>query len=68
MRARDGQTRKLEHVYLRGSQVKYIVLPDILTNAPIFKKIAAMRQSSAPSASAGRGAAKAKKPKKPKTG
>lgn len=28
---------RLEQVYLRGSQIRMIVLPDILKNAPIFK-------------------------------
>ena len=28
---------RLEHVYLRGSHVRFVVLPDILKNAPLFK-------------------------------
>ncbi len=37
--ARDGKVSKLEQVYVRGSYVKYIVLPDVLKNAPIFKGV-----------------------------
>ncbi len=33
----------MEHVFLRGGQIKFIVLPEILKNAPIFKKVQAMR-------------------------
>lgn len=29
--------RRLEVVYLRGSMVRFVVLPEILKNAPIFK-------------------------------
>ena len=44
MTARDGRTTKLEEVYLRGGNVKFIVLPDILKNAPILKGPAAMKR------------------------
>lgn len=37
--ARDGRVSKLEHVFLRGGMIKFIVLPDILKNAPIFKVV-----------------------------
>jgi small nuclear ribonucleoprotein D3 len=33
----DGKVTRLEHVYLRGSHIRFIVLPDILKQAPIFK-------------------------------
>lgn len=29
MTARDGRVSKLEHVYLRGSHIKFVVLPDV---------------------------------------
>lgn len=38
-RARDGRVSKLEHVYLRGAQVRFIVLPDMLKAAPVFKRV-----------------------------
>ncbi|DAZ93537.1 TPA: hypothetical protein N0F65_000153 [Lagenidium giganteum] len=42
--ARDGQKQKLEHVYVRGSQIKLIILPDILKNSPLFGKVQAMKK------------------------
>lgn len=37
--ARDGNTTHLDQVYLRGSQIRFIIVPDMLKNAPMFKKI-----------------------------
>merc|ERR1711990_703146 len=36
--ARDGRTSKLEQVAIRGSQVRFMILPDMLKNAPMFKR------------------------------
>ena len=47
LKARDGRVSKLEAVFLRGSQVKFFVLPDILKNAPMFKKVQAMQKPQA---------------------
>merc|ERR1712010_153694 len=52
MTARDGRTSKLEQVAIRGSQVRFLILPDMLKNAPMFKR-ADPKNKSAP----GRGAA-----------
>merc|ERR1711998_458513 len=38
MTARDGRTSKLEQVAIRGSQIRFLILPDMLKNAPMFKK------------------------------
>ena len=35
---RDGQVKKMEHVYIRGSKVRFMVLPDMMKNAPMFKR------------------------------
>ncbi|EAT34881.1 AAEL012919-PA [Aedes aegypti] len=35
---RDGRTSNLENVYIRGSKVRFMNLPDMLKNAPMFKK------------------------------
>lgn len=43
--AKDGQASKLEHVYLRGSQIRFVVLPDLLKNAPMFKKLQQMKEA-----------------------
>mmetsp|Transcript_12415 Transcript_12415/g.15530 ORF Transcript_12415/g.15530 Transcript_12415/m.15530 type:complete len:113 (-) Transcript_12415:209-547(-) len=42
--ARNGQVSKLTSVYLRGGGVRFIALPDLLRNAPVFKKVATMKK------------------------
>jgi small nuclear ribonucleoprotein D3 len=37
---RDGRIQQLEQVYIRGSHVRYFIVPDMLKNAPMFKNIA----------------------------
>ena len=39
MRARDGKLSKLESVFIRGSRVRYVVLPDLLKQSPMFQKV-----------------------------
>lgn len=35
---RDGRVSQLENVYIRGSKILFLILPDMLKNAPMFKK------------------------------
>lgn len=35
---RDGKVAQLENVYVRGSKIRFLILPDMLKNAPMFKK------------------------------
>ncbi|GAB6028689.1 small nuclear ribonucleoprotein Sm D3 [Chamberlinius hualienensis] len=35
---RDGRSAQLENVYIRGSKIRFLILPDMLKNAPMFKK------------------------------
>ncbi|CAO3675812.1 unnamed protein product [Umbelopsis vinacea] len=37
--ARDGRVSQLEQVYIRGSQVQFFIVPDMLKNAPMFKNV-----------------------------
>lgn len=37
--SKDGKVTVLEQVYLRGAQIRFIVVPDMLKNAPMFKRI-----------------------------
>ena len=37
MTARDGKVTNLEQVFVRGSQIRFLILPDMLKNAPMFK-------------------------------
>jgi len=43
MTGRDGRIVRLENVFLRGGQIKFIVLPDLLKSAPILKKIQSLK-------------------------
>ena len=36
---RDGRVAQLENVYIRGSKIRFLILPDMLKNAPMFKKV-----------------------------
>lgn len=36
---KDGRVQVLSNCFLRGSHVRFMILPDILKNAPFFKKI-----------------------------
>mmetsp|Transcript_3659 Transcript_3659/g.4988 ORF Transcript_3659/g.4988 Transcript_3659/m.4988 type:complete len:114 (-) Transcript_3659:189-530(-) len=44
---RDGQQKKVEQVYLRGSKIRFLVLPDMLKNAPMFKRFDPKHKSNA---------------------
>ncbi|GBP20830.1 Small nuclear ribonucleoprotein Sm D3 [Eumeta japonica] len=48
---RDGRIAQLENVYIRGSKIRFLILPDMLKNAPMFK-----RQGNKPSAGRGKSA------------
>mmetsp|Transcript_23449 Transcript_23449/g.65469 ORF Transcript_23449/g.65469 Transcript_23449/m.65469 type:complete len:111 (-) Transcript_23449:1031-1363(-) len=42
--ARNGQVSKLPNVYLRGSSIRFVVLPELLKNAPIFQTVTTMKR------------------------
>ena len=37
--SRDGRVYNLENMFVRGSKIRFLILPDMLKNAPMFKKI-----------------------------
>jgi small nuclear ribonucleoprotein D3 len=39
----NGHVSKLPGVYLRGGSIRFISLPDLLKNAPVFKKVVSMK-------------------------
>lgn len=41
---RDGRIVALEHVFIRGSTVRFLVLPDILSHAPMFQRVQALKE------------------------
>lgn len=49
---RDGRTAQLEQVYIRGSKIRFAILPDMIKNAPMFKNLKTSK-----SAAQGRGKA-----------
>jgi len=38
MTARDGSTQPLESAFIRGSHIRFVIIPDMLKNAPMFRK------------------------------
>ena len=42
--ARNGQITKLSNVYLRGSSIRFIALPELLKNAPVFQTVKTMKR------------------------
>ncbi|KAJ1975603.1 small nuclear ribonucleoprotein Sm D3 [Dimargaris verticillata] len=36
--ARDGQVSKLEQIFIRGSHIRFVIVPDILKHAPMFQR------------------------------
>merc|ERR1719334_1362940 len=46
MTHRSGNTEQLQKIYIRGSQVRFMILPDMLKNAPMLNqtKAAAARR------------------------
>ena len=59
--ARNGQVSKLPTVYLRGSGVRFISLPELLKNAPVFKKVVSMKKRAEAASGAGIGGSKRKR-------
>lgn len=51
--SRDGKVSLLEQVFIRGSKIRFLILPDMLKNAPMFKKMT--QKGSSGTGAAGRG-------------
>lgn len=64
MTGRDGKIARMEHVFLRGGQIKLFVLPEILKSAKVLQKVQSMKLKSTDRAPAPTGG----KSKKLKTG
>ena len=37
--SRDGRQTTVERCYIRGSKIRFFIVPDILQNAPMFQKL-----------------------------
>ncbi|THF97747.1 hypothetical protein TEA_008776 [Camellia sinensis var. sinensis] len=53
----DGKVSQLEHVFIRGSKVRFMVIPDMLKNAPIFKRLESRIKGKGSAIGVGRGRA-----------
>lgn len=40
---RDGKQTPLEHAFIRGSKIRFFIIPDMLKNAPMFKLAEAVK-------------------------
>ena len=52
---RDGRVANLENIYIRGSKIRFLILPHMLKNAPMFKNMGRGRGAAAGTAGASRG-------------
>jgi small nuclear ribonucleoprotein D3 len=52
---RDGSKTAMEQVFIRGSQVRFFVVPDMLKHAPMFKNL--LKQSQPPAGAPPKGSA-----------
>ena len=41
MFSKDGRSLPVEQVYLRGSQIRFVIVPSMFKNAPMFKRVKA---------------------------
>ncbi|THU54077.1 hypothetical protein C4D60_Mb10t21220 [Musa balbisiana] len=55
--SQDGKVSQLEHVFIRGSKVRFMVIPDMLKNAPMFKRLDARIRGKGSALGVGRGRA-----------
>merc|ERR1712157_60874 len=44
MTHRSGNTEQLQKIYIRGSQVRFMILPDMLKNAPMLNQTKQQQQ------------------------
>ncbi|GAA0173200.1 RNA splicing factor [Lithospermum erythrorhizon] len=53
LKHQDGKVSQLEHVFIRGG--KFMIIPDMLKNAPMFKKLEARIKGKGSAIGVGRG-------------
>ena len=53
--ARDGRVTQVEQVFIRGSMIRFFILPDMLKNAPMFKVKSGNKPAVKPPVFSGRG-------------
>ena len=40
----DGKRSQIEHIFIRGSHISFIVFPSMLKKAPMFRRVRAWRK------------------------
>jgi len=55
----DEETKQMDQVYLRGSKIKFIVFPEVMSNSPMFKRVVKFKESKRRFVPVGAGADKA---------
>eukprot|EP00924_Labyrinthula_sp_SR-Ha-C_P010754 snap_masked-scaffold_35-processed-gene-0.18-mRNA-1 protein AED:0.03 eAED:0.03 QI:0/-1/0/1/-1/1/1/0/114 len=40
----EGQKRKIQGISIRGNQIKFIILPDIMSNSPVLQKVSSAKK------------------------
>ncbi|XP_047308404.1 small nuclear ribonucleoprotein SmD3b-like [Impatiens glandulifera] len=53
--SKDGKVSQLEHVFIRGSKVRFMIIPDMLKNAPMFKRLESKIKGKSSGLGVGRG-------------
>lgn len=59
--AKNGQISKLPSVYLRGSSIRFVVLPNVLKSAPVFQKVQTQKRKMEAAAAQRQGGVKKRK-------
>ncbi|PWA64659.1 small nuclear ribonucleoprotein SmD3b [Artemisia annua] len=54
---KDGKVTQLEHVFIRGNKVRFMIIPDMIKNAPMFKRLEARIKGKGSALGVGRGRA-----------
>lgn len=55
--SRDGRVTQMDKVFLRGSKIRFVIIPDMLKNAPMFKRLDPKKSGKAVALGLGRGRA-----------
>lgn len=63
--SKDGSKTALEQVYIRGAQIRFLIVPDMLKHAPMFKNLLKQKTSGGPAKGSGFGTLSSTAPQHP---
>ena len=66
MTAKDGSQKRLEYIFIRGSQIEFIVLPEMFKNSPCLKSSELRKHTEQKRVNKSKNANKQKNGKKPR--